>query len=266
MINTTTSIRTDQSCPAEISAVGLKWRLPLGLDIRLDISYSFPITENFETVKNCDKRHLFSTTQQVVKRKSKEFYPILPVPQEDKVSATLFMFSKFTNSQFDTRTKEESQIQTKTALQKSLIFIFSHHRLQLERGTLQRQLECFIPKTPYLFCPISNQLNFGCTFREIWKAANRSHQGERGAYKTTHDNQGLLHLSKQALIFWQVPHIQQPSDVRDIFQLLSILKCQCKQNHQHRFHLNQIINRLIVSTDLHFSMYIRFLLTHPVST
>lgn len=109
---------------------------------------------------------------------------------------------------------------------------FSSFNVAHYRGSLSASFQ------KHLFCPISNQLNFGCTFRETWKAANRSHQAERGAYKTTHDNQGLLHLSKQALIFWYVPHIQQPSDARDIFQLLSILKCQCKQDHQHRFHLN----------------------------
>lgn len=80
----------------------------------------------------------------------------------------------------------------------------------------------------YLFCPITNQLNFEWPLHRAKESCKQDTDKEK--QKTTDSNQSLLYLRKQALTLYQVPHTQHPPDTKGTS--LRIVKCQYKQDYK----------------------------------
>lgn len=91
----------------------------------------------------------------------------------------------------------------------SLAFTFSH---LLPSGKLHMQPECFIPsKLPFL--PYQQSAELGMPFNRAQEGCKQDTDKEKE--KTTDSNQSLLYLRQEALILYQLPHTQHPSDTKD---------------------------------------------------
>lgn len=72
------------------------------------------------------------------------------------------------------------------------------------------------------FLPYQQSAELGMPFHRAKESCKQDTDKEKE--KTPESNQSLLYLRKQALILYQVPHTQHPSDTKDTF--VSILRCQ----------------------------------------